>query len=76
MATKNDFTTLVSLRIKNELLRKLDDVRIKNCGGSRSAVINRFLEHLLNHTEDKDLLLLVNAVILRSMLYKVKVDIS
>ena len=76
MATKNDFTTLVSLRIKNELLEKLDAARLKNCGGSRSAVVNRFLEHILKHTEDKDLLLLVNAVILRSMHYKIKVEIS
>lgn len=60
MATKNNFTTLVSVRLDNEVVESLEKV-IKSDGyHSRSSVINFLLMGILTHTDQSDILFMIN----------------
>ena len=60
MGTKNNYTTLVSVRLDNEVVEKLEKVGKRNQYRNRSMIINFLLSGILNHTDDADIDYIVN----------------
>lgn len=60
MATKNNYTTLVSVRLDNEVVGSLEKVVKSDGYHSRSSVINFLLMGILNHTDESDILFMIN----------------
>ena len=55
MATKNNYTQLVSVRLDNGTLAGLDELKKSMQYYSRSAIINRLLHCILNAADKKTL---------------------
>lgn len=55
MATKNNYTQLVSVRLDNGTLASLDKLKMSMQFYSRSAIINRLLHCILNAADKKTL---------------------
>lgn len=60
MGTKNNYTTLVSVRLDNEVVEKLEKVVKRNQYRNRSSIINFLLSGILNHTKNADIDYIVN----------------
>lgn len=60
MGTKNNYTTLVSVRLDNEVVEKLEKVVKRNQYRNRSSIINFLLSGILKHTDEADIDYMVN----------------
>lgn len=61
MGTKNNYTTLVSVRLDNDVVEKLEKVVKRNPYRNRSSIINYLLSGILKHTGEADIDYMVNS---------------
>lgn len=76
MGTKNQFTTLVSVRLDNEVVESLEKVVKRSKYRNRSATINNLLKGILNHTDDHDIEYMISKGIWSFSKWKVKIERS
>jgi len=76
MGTKNNFTTLVSVRLDNEVVEKLEKVVKRNQYRNRSSIINSLLSGILNHTDDADIDYMVNKGIWSRSKWDIRIERS
>lgn len=76
MATKNNFTTLVSVRLDNEVVEKLEKLVKQREYPSRSSTINFLLRGILNHTDDGDLKYIISRGLWSTTKWKIKIERS
>ena len=76
MATKNNFTTLVSVRLDNEVVESLEKVVKSDGYHSRSSVINFLLMGVLNHTDERDILFMIKKGSWSHSKWHIKIELS
>lgn len=76
MATKNNFTTLVSVRLDNEVVEKLEKLVKQREYRTRSSTINFLLRGILNHTDDGDLEYIISRGLWTTTKWNIKIERS
>lgn len=76
MATKNNFTTLVSVRLDNDVVVRLESVVKRNYRLNRSFVINYLLKGILNHATDSDVDYMISTGLWTRSEWKIKIERS
>lgn len=76
MATKNNFTTLVSVRLDNEVVKSLEKVVKRSDYRTRSSTINFLLRGILNHADDGDIEYMISKGLWSTTKWKIKIERS
>lgn len=76
MATKNNFTTLVSVRLDNEVVESLEKIVKSDGYHSRSSVINYLLMGVLKHTEERDIHFMISQGLWSHSKWHIKIEHS
>lgn len=76
MGTKNNFTTLVSVRLENDIVESLEKFVKRSPYHTRSSTINNLLKAVMKHADDGDIEFMINTRLWTRTKWNLKIEHS